>query len=166
MKILYLVRHAKSSWKHPELTDKERPLSKRGNRDAPLMGKLLMKREEVPELLISSPALRAHDTAKAFAEEFGIKKKNIKISEQLYMPSESGFYELLYSTDDKINKLMLFSHNPGITEFANKITGLTIDNIPTAGVIRIDFETENWNKIKETKGILKFFEYPRKHNNA
>ncbi len=85
MKTLYLVRHAKSSWEQPELSDLERPLNKRGKKDAPFMGSLLKKKNEIPELIISSPAKRASSTAKRFAEELGIKKEDIKTEKDLYV---------------------------------------------------------------------------------
>jgi len=166
VKTLYLVRHAKSSWKHPELTDRERPLNKRGKKDAPFMGKLLKKRGEIPQLMVSSPAVRAHEIAKAFAEEFGFKIKKIRLNDKLYLPAVNDFYGLLEEIPDNIKSLMLFSHNFGITDFANEISDIQIDNIPTSGVTRIDFESDSWNKIKGKRGKLIFFEYPSKYCNA
>jgi phosphohistidine phosphatase len=160
-KILYLVRHAKSSWKNPGLADTERPLNKRGKHDAPLMGKTLRSRREIPEMLISSPAKRAFSTAKHFAKEFNYKKEKIEISEILYMASVSDFYNAIVKCDNSIKSIMLFSHNPGITDFANLITGSDIENIPTSGTVRIDFDIEKWVDIKKTKGEIKFFISPK-----
>lgn len=163
MKILYLVRHAKSSWDEPGLGDAERPLNKRGKTDAPMMGKLLASKSEYPDLFISSYAKRAFSTAKRFAKELEYPVKKIIVNEDLYMADLDDFYNIIGSLPDKINKLMLFSHNYGITYFANHISGANIDNIPTCGIVRVDFETKKWKELKNTKGILNFFEYPKKY---
>jgi phosphohistidine phosphatase len=163
MKILYLVRHAKSSWDHPELGDSERPLNKRGKIDAPAMGKLLASKGESPELLISSHAKRAFSTAKRIAKELDYPVKNIITNEELYMADSDDYFKIIGSVPENINSLMLFSHNYGITYFANHISGSNIDNIPTCGIVRIDFDTDNWNEINNTKGQLIFFEYPKKY---
>lgn len=160
-KTLYLVRHAKSSWKHAELDDSERPLNKRGKRDAPMMGKILRERGEIPELLISSPAKRALSTAKLFAEELGYHKKNIIVNKDLYFADINNYLELIEETDDSLNKIMLFSHNPGITYFANYLSGSNIENIPTTGIVRIDLPVKSWKDIINTKGELMFFISPK-----
>jgi len=163
MKILYLVRHAKSSWDHPELGDAQRPLNKRGKIDAPMMGKLLASKGENPELIISSHAKRAFSTAKRIAGELEYPAKNIIVNEDLYMADSDDFYKIIDKVPDNINRLMLFSHNYGITYFANHISCADIDNIPTCGIVRVDFETKKWKEIKNTKGKLNFFEYPKKY---
>ena len=159
-KTLYLVRHAKSSWKNPELSDSERPLNKRGKHDAPLIGRFLKQKNEIPELLVSSPAKRALKTAELFAEELHIKKKIIP-EESLYMTGINDFISVIENIDDSVNSIMLFSHNPGITGFANYITGSDVENIPTAGTARIDFNINRWKDFRKTKGELKFFISPK-----
>jgi phosphohistidine phosphatase len=160
-KTLYLVRHAKSSWKHHGLGDSERPLNKRGKHDAPLMGKTLRNRGEIPGLLISSPAKRALNTAKLFAKEFNYPKEKIKISEILYMAANVDLYEVIMKCDDGLRSIMLFSHNPGVTDFVNLIAGSNIENVPTTGTVRIDFDITSWEEIKNTKGEIKFFISPK-----
>ncbi len=162
-KTLYLVRHAKSSWKNEGLTDAERPLNKRGKHDAPLMGKLLGQRGEKPDLLISSPAKRALSTAKLLAHELGYTKENIVVMEELYMADVSDFLKIVQNINDTAVSIMLFSHNPGITYFANFISGSDIENIPTAGVVRIDLDISSWIDADKTKGNRVFFEYPKKY---
>jgi len=162
-KTLYLVRHAKSSWKNEGLTDEERPLNKRGKHDAPFMGKQLGQRGEKPDLLISSPAKRALSTAKLFARELGYAKENIVVMEELYMADVSDFIKIIQNINDKAVSIMLFSHNPGITYFANFISGSDIENIPTAGVVRIDLDISSWIDAGKTKGNRVFFEYPKKY---
>jgi len=160
-KTLYLVRHAKSSWKNPGLSDTERPLNKRGKHDAPLMGKTLRSKGESPQLLISSTAKRALNTAKLLAKEFSFPKEKIEISEILYMAGIQDFYEVIVKTDESINSIMLFSHNPGITDFVNMISGSDIENIPTSGTVRVDFDIESWGEVIKTKGEIKFFIAPK-----
>lgn len=163
MRTLLLVRHAKSSWDDPALSDKERPLNKRGKDDAPKMGKLLKKRDFQPDLIVSSPAKRAYSTAKRIAKELDYRKNNIETDEALYMADTEDFISVIKNIDDNIYNLMLFSHNFGITYFANLISGSEIDNIPTCGLVRIDFEIESWKQITATKGKLIYFEYPKKY---
>jgi phosphohistidine phosphatase len=164
-KTLYLVRHAKSSWKHAGLSDSDRPLNKRGKKDAPLMGKLLRQRGEIPQLLISSTAKRALSTAKHFAEELHYPKNKILIYEELYMAGINDFFGVIENTDKSINSIMVFSHNPGITDLVNFLSGSDIENVPTSGTARIDFNAGSWKDIKKTKGELKFLISPKMLNN-
>lgn len=163
MRTLLLVRHAKSSWDNPALSDKERPLNKRGKDDAPKMGKLLKKRDFQPDLIVSSPAKRAYSTAKRIAKELDYNKCSIETDEALYMADTEDFYGAISKVPGNVYSLMLFSHNYGITHFANFISDSGIENIPTCGLVRIDFEMESWKEITETKGKLIYFEYPKKY---
>ena len=163
MKTLYLMRHAKSSWDMPGLSDNERPLNNRGKKNAPFMGKLLKERNEIPDLIISSPAKRAYSTAKRIAAKVDYPGKKIFMEEKLYMADTDEFLSVISDTGQNINKLMLISHNSGITRFANFISGENLDNIPTAGITRIDFDMDSWKQINETKGRMIFFEYPKKY---
>jgi len=163
MKSLYLVRHAKSSWDSPELSDLERPLNKRGKSDAPMMGRQLFKQNEIPDILISSNAKRAFFTAKRIAKELDYPVKKILVDEKLYMADTEDFIKVIYAVHDNYEKTMLFSHNYGITYFANYISDSNIDNIPTCGIVRIDFDMDSWKEIKNKKGNLVFFDYPKKH---
>jgi phosphohistidine phosphatase len=166
MRSLYLIRHAKSSWDDPLLKDSERPLNKRGKQDAPLMGKLLNKMGEHPDLIITSPAKRAKSTAKRIAAEIGYDEKGIIIDKLLYMADIEDFINVISATSNKIFRLMLFSHNYGITDFTNFVSSSEIGNIPTCGAVKIDFEFDSWNRINNEKGKLIFFEYPRKYPNG
>ncbi len=166
MRSLYLVRHAKSSWDTPGLSDLERPLNKRGKQDAPMMGKLLKNLGEIPDLIITSPAKRANSTAKRIATEIDYNEKVIIINDLLYMADIENFIEVIKDVNEKFKKIMIFSHNYGITDFANYISTSDIENIPTCGVVKIDFKFDSWNKIKKEKGKLVFFEYPKKYTNG
>ena len=163
MKQLYLVRHAKSSWDDPSLSDFDRPLNKRGKRDAPFMGSLLKKMGIKPDLIITSPAVRALMTAKHFVKALGIQKKLIHQEEILYAAETEDILKVIRECDDKFDRLMLFGHNPGLTECANYLCHHPIDNIVTAGVYGLKFDFDTWQKIDRDKGIFQFYEYPKKY---
>ena len=162
MKTLYLVRHAKSSWKYPELDDFERPLNKRGKRDAPVMGSYLKDKKIIPEILISSPAVRAKKTAKIIAKKLDFPKHNIIFSEDIYEASTMGLLKITSRTDDKFNSAMLVGHNPSMTYYANTIANIRLDNIPTCGIAGIELNISSWKEISENCGKLLFFVYPKK----
>ena len=161
MKTLYIVRHAKSSWKFPDLADIERPLNKRGKRDVPNMGKHLKKQIVNPDTLISSPANRAYTTAKGIAKSLEIPTSKIEIRKELYHASVPSLINTIYSLDEEWNTVMLFGHNPGFTDLANELCATSIYNIPTCGVAICQFEIDSWRNIQKGKGILKSFIYPK-----
>ena len=163
MYTLYLVRHAKSSRENEGIEDLLRPLGKRGRHDAPLMGKMLHKRNEIPDLIISSPAKRAYSTAKKIAMELKYPKIEILKMDQLYLAGIDDFKEVISVVPQNKKKLMLVSHNFGITDFANQLTGSDISNIPTCGVVRIDLNISSWINAASKGGELVFFEFPGKH---
>ncbi len=160
MKTLYLARHAKSSWKHPELSDIERPLNKRGKRDAPIIGNLLKEKGVNPDILISSPAVRARKTAVAIAGIIDYPKSKILIDVNIYESSSSELRNIIQGFDDKYNSVMMFGHNPGLTRVNNYLTDSYIDNIPTCGVVGIRFNS-SWKKIEGASGKALFFIYPK-----
>jgi phosphohistidine phosphatase len=163
MLTLYLVRHAKSSWENSGIDDKLRPLNKRGKHDAPLMGKVLFERSEFPDLIISSPAKRAYLTAKKIALELGYPKIEILKKDQLYMAGIDDFMDVITGVTPDIKRLMVVSHNFGITDFTNQLTGSGISSIPTCGVVRIDLKSSSWADAASIGGELIFFEYPKKY---
>lgn len=165
MYVLFLIRHAKSSWDDPGLTDKERPLNKRGKTDAPLMGDILNSKNEQASLIISSPAVRAFKTAEIIAAKTGYKKSRIKADNKLYMADINDFINVIKKIPRENNSIMLFSHNYGITDFANFISDAKIENIPTCGIVKINFNMKNWENITESKGINEYFIYPKLYKN-
>ena len=148
MKKLYLIRHAKSSWKDLFVDDFDRPLNKRGKKDAPLMGKRLKEKGIKPDLIISSPALRAKTTAQVIAKELGFKE--IVYDEKIYEAEEETLYEIVKNLDSRYKTVFLVGHNPGLNMLAEKLVGLN-DNIPTCGVVEIDLDARR----------LISFEYPK-----
>jgi phosphohistidine phosphatase len=163
MKTLYLVRHAKSSWKYPNLDDFERPLNKRGRKNAPFMGKILKKLKVAPDLVISSPANRAAATARIIAAAINYPLENIVYSEAIYEFSENALIHVIKQIEDSVNNAMVVGHNPAINGLANYIGDQPISNIPTCGVFCVDLDISSWTKIEERCGKLKFFEFPKKH---
>lgn len=162
-KDLFLIRHAKSSWKNLELGDHARPLNKRGRHDAPLMAKILRKSSIMPDVLITSSAVRARSTAEVFAEEFGIKKKKIVIDDELYMAGNRDFIKTLSAIDDVVQTAFLFSHNPGITDFANLLCGSDVVNIPTCGVFHTRIIADKWTDLRPGECEFISLDFPKNH---
>ena len=162
MKTLYLIRHAKSSWKHPELDDFERPLNRRGRSDAPKMGKILREKNILPDTILSSPANRAATTARILAELMDYPFENIHYVDQIYEASVQGLYNIIAGIEEKYVKVMLVGHNPGMTFLANSLANYSITNLPTCGIFAIDLPNHPWKEISEDSGTMQFFEYPKK----
>jgi len=163
MKTLYLIRHAKSSWKDPDLRDFERPLNKRGKSDAPEMGQRLRAYKAGADIIISSPAKRAIKTAKIIAREVGFPVKEIVTTETVYLADVPTLVEVIRKISDKHQQVMLFGHNPGLTMLANfLVNGEQVENIPTCGIFCIEFEIDSWKKVGQGLGKLLFFDYPKK----
>ncbi len=163
MKTLYLVRHAKSSWKDTKLRDFERPLNKRGLNDAPLMGKVLKKMNIKPDLIISSPAKRTLDTAEYFCEKINFPFEDVIFDDSFYNGSSEDLLKEIQDQKYDINSIMIFAHNPGLTDLHNYLCDEFIENIPTAGVSILNFDSESWNDLKEKSCELEFFEFPKKY---
>lgn len=163
MKTLYLIRHAKSSWENRNLSDFERTLNDRGKRDAPFMAEILKKKSPEIDLIISSPANRALSTAKIFSEKFGITEDKIVKKENIYEADRSDLLEILLETDNKVNNLVLFGHNPGITYLSNYLCDFETDNIPTCGIICMQLDFDSWKYLGNKSCNFKFFEYPKKY---
>jgi phosphohistidine phosphatase len=163
MKTLILVRHAKSSWENPSLSDHERPLNSRGLRDAPFMGKLLNEKGIKPDLIISSPAVRAATTAQYFANALDYPVKSIMYMEMIYGAGPKEILDMLNQMDDNLNCILLFGHNPDITALSNYLSDEAHGNLPTTGTICIDFDVDSWSNVGDESGTIRFFEYPKKY---
>lgn len=143
MKTLLLLRHAKSSRKFPDLSDHDRPLNHQGKRDAPRMGRLLKEKELVPDLVISSTAIRAKDTA--IAKHSGYKGKMFMF-ESLYAAEPAAYLTVLRDLADNYRQVLVVGHNPGVEELIEILTG-EIHIIPTCTLARIEFDIEKWSAI-------------------
>ncbi|GGK87457.1 histidine phosphatase family protein [Rufibacter glacialis] len=164
MKTLYLLRHAKSSWKYEELSDHDRPLNKRGRTDAPLIGQELVEREVKLDLIISSSAVRAITTATLVAKELGIDPEQIGVQEELYLIATEDLRMFAQSLPDEYHQVMLVGHNPALTELANHFSPeKNIANIPTAGVVALSFDCHYWAEISGDNAKLLFFDFPKNY---
>ncbi len=160
MKTLYLVRHAKSYWGDQSIPDFDRPLNKRGKHDAPFMGEVLRDKNVSPELIICSPAKRTKKTAIEIASKLGYPEGNILYNDSLYEASTNTILGILKNTNDKISSLMIFGHNPGLTLLNNHISNNYIDNIPTCGIVALQFD-KKWSDIGKNTCNQLYFEYPK-----
>lgn len=161
MKQLILIRHAKSDWGNPGLDDFDRPLNERGKKDAPVMAARLKERKITIDAFIASPAKRAAKTAKLFAEIFNRNKDEIIFKEELYMAGPLIFFDVIAKADNTFSTIAIFSHNNGITEFANRLVDVRIDNIPTCGIFAVKAACDNWADFKDAKKEFFFFDYPK-----
>lgn len=161
MKTLILVRHAKSDWNEEGLSDIERPLNERGKKDAPEMAKRLRKKSVRIDRFISSPAKRAFRTARFFAEAFDVKKDAIQVEKTLYGALTSQFEQVVAAAKAKDDTIALFSHNPGITEYANTLCNVHTDNMPTCAIFAVQAEVEKWQDFSKAEKMFLFFDYPK-----
>lgn len=162
MKILTLVRHAKSSWSDRHLSDRERPLNQRGMRDAPIMGKRIVAHGIRPSLIISSPATRAWTTAKIIAREIAYPIEFLQREDRLYLASLNEILDVVAAQDNDFNNLMVVGHNPGMTDFANFLSPGLSHNLPTAGVVSVQFDQQDWNLFERPKAEVLVYDYPKK----
>ena len=162
MKKLYIIRHAKSSWKDMTLDDFDRPLNKRGKHDAPLMGSILKNKDILPDMIISSPALRAKTTAEIIAKKVNYSK-DIVFDKNIYEASSNRLHKILKKTDDKHTTLCIFGHNPGLNILAEDYVGFN-ENIVTCGIVEIEFNCDRWAEISSKNARLISFDYPKRYN--
>jgi phosphohistidine phosphatase len=160
MKTLFLIRHAKSSWDDPALADKNRPLNDRGKRDAPKVGERLAKAGARPDLILSSPAKRALDTAQIIAGKLDYKRKNIVVDDRLYAVESEVLLDVIRRLDDEAEFVMLFGHNPELTELAHRLSS-KISHMPTCAVAEFTFDVKSWKRIGEVSPSTVAVGYPR-----
>ena len=161
MKTLTLVRHAKSSWKDTSLSDRDRPLNKRGERDAPEMGRRIAAAGIRPSLIVSSPAVRAWTTARVIADEIGYPREFLQRDKRLYLASVNGILDVIVAQDNGFNSLMIVGHNPGFTDFANYLVPGLTNNIPTAGVVSVALDTDDWSLYDKPDVELLLYDFPK-----
>ncbi len=161
MKQAYFVRHAKSSWDNPALADEDRPLNARGKRDAPYMASMMLLKEQPADLLVSSPAVRAVRTARAFRKAFGLKKKALISDNRLYLASPQMMIDVLRELPDYVETPYIFGHNPGMTDLANYFSDDILENVPTCGVFRISCDIDEWYEFNNANSRRTAFYYPK-----
>ena len=157
MKQLFLIRHAKSDWTNSELKDIERYLSERGYNNANMMSK---KFKYSPDLIITSPAIREMSTALIFARNLNYHANSICIKQELYEATIKDYLQVITNIDNNHNTVLLFAHNPTISDLAQHLTQALTMEIPTCGIVGIKFDLTDWKKAKE--GELFLFDYPKK----
>lgn len=152
MKTLFLIRHAKSSRDDPTLHDKERPLNGRGKRDAPEMGERLAKSDAKPDVILSSPAVRALATAELIVRKLDYKVKDIVVDERLYAATSEDLLQIIRELGDKSKCVMLVGHNPELTELAHRLAS-KITDMPTCAVAEFTFDTTSWSTVGQREPI-------------
>jgi len=153
MKTLLVLRHAKSSWNDSSLDDHERPLNERGRRDAPRMGELVQEYGLLPDLVVSSDAVRAQLTAEAVVESAGYTGE-ILLDERLYLASPAEIILVLRTMREDAGTIMIVGHNPGLEELVEQLTGERQD-LPTAALAQIALPIDRWDDLEiSTRGTL------------
>jgi len=160
MKTIYFIRHAKAGWSQPDTRDFERALSKKGKKDLNTIGSYLAIREIKPELILSSCALRAQETSDILAKKINFNGTKYYL-EELYNSSLEAMIEIIMIQDADINSIFIVGHNPQLHELVNSLIDEHINKFPTLGVVAINFDISEWSEIKDAKGVLDFFIFPK-----
>jgi phosphohistidine phosphatase len=161
VKTLYIVRHAKSSWDFPNLRDHDRPLLPKGEKRTRKIAVFLEKENIKPDLMISSTAVRAYETAVIIAKQLGYPVKNIISESKFYDSGILSIMDVLYGLDNKVNSVMIFGHNPSFTSLANKFLHNPIEWLPTSGLVSISFDAEKWEEILLVERKTNFVIFPK-----
>ncbi|HSC07855.1 MAG TPA: histidine phosphatase family protein [Steroidobacteraceae bacterium] len=149
MRRLTLVRHAKSDWKNSDLKDFDRPLNRRGQKEAPQMAELLAAQQVRVDLLLTSPAVRALETARLFARALNYPPRRLKSDERLYLAQPKEILEVVRGIGSRVRHLMLVGHNPGLSEFAQALSNDSeLGELPTSAVYAVDLDIRSWGDAK------------------
>jgi phosphohistidine phosphatase len=159
MKTLYLLRHAKSSWGDPTLSDFDRPLNKRGLKAAQLMGNHMRKQKIRPDLVLSSPAKRNRQTLETLLEHARLEPKT-RFDERLYAAGSTDLLNVLRKADDRAESVLVVAHNPGLQDLLEVLTG-KLETMPTAALARIQLDLDSWSEIRERAGRLDWVLRPK-----
>lgn len=159
MKTLYLLRHAKSSWKDTDLQDFDRPLNGRGREAAPLVGRFMRKKKLRVDLIISSPAARARQTAALVKESAGLSAE-LRYDERVYEADAARLLEVVAQAGDSADAVVLVGHNPGVEELLTFLTGESC-GMPTAALACLSLDVEKWGKARERAGRLEWLVRPK-----
>jgi len=162
MKTLFLIRHAKSDWNDYEFNDFERPLNQKGLRNAPLMAQRLKLLNVPVERILASPATRAIHTAQIFAEFLDYPVQKIIKVPELYQADTKTFLQTINQLPQEAETVMIFGHNPTITDMIEYLADHKIDKLPTTGIAMIAFDLEDWKMVSRDSGELKMLDYPKK----
>lgn len=159
---LFIIRHGKSSWDFDGLADVDRPLAKRGLRNAEEMAKRLMDKNLVPQLLLSSPASRALYTALIMSRTWDLGPDQLQIRESLYTSNMKDIVKVVASVSAEHQSLAIYGHNPGFTAYGNTFLDYHLDNLPTAGVVIVTLDSESWSGISNRNVKETYVDYPKR----
>lgn len=162
MKTIYLIRHGKSSWENMSFQDYERPLLEKGIRRTKKVAGYLLEKKVRPDLIVSSHAVRAIETAKIIATKLNYAPEHIILDESIYFAGVGALENLILGLNDSLNEVILVGHNPDITNFANLFLEQKIDYMPTTGVVCISFATKKWADAFQAKREILFVISPKK----
>ena len=166
MRELFLIRHAKSDWGMEFMKDVDRPLNERGYRDAYFMSKWFVKNKKKPQVIISSIACRALSTALIFARSMDFDMRKFYLNEKIYECTVATLLQEIQKMEDESTSAMIFCHNPCITDAFNKLTGdVFIDNVPTCGILNLNFNVNSWRDVDYKKASVGFFQFPKDFRN-
>lgn len=164
MKTVYFIRHAKSSWSDLSLRDFDRPLNKRGKRDAPFMAAKLRAFGVKPDAIITSPANRAMTTATHFAKALDILPQNMLQESRIYEAYATTVLQIIQAQPNNYETILIFGHNPAFTMIANMFKGGDhIDNVPTCGIVKVMIEKKNWKNFTPKNGLVTAFHFPKQY---
>ena len=166
MKRVYILRHAKSSWSDPTLSDIQRPLNKRGKKDAPLMASVMKRFNFIPDVVYISPSKRTRATVKPVAELLEISSDKLFIESSLYHGYYDDFEEVIKALDEEVSSVLLVGHNPGVTYIANSCDGPIIDNVPTGGLLVIEAEISQWQSFGFSESRLISHHFPKMYKES
>lgn len=161
MKTLCVVRHAKSSWDDPHLTDIDRPLNKRGLRDAPFMAQMAAEAYAPPSRILTSTALRALTTARHFAQAFATPERDVHVLTALYPGVLHNYLQVIGAQPEHLERLWLFGHNPGVSQLAQYLVGPAVGHMPTCAIVVAELNIQSWQELFLGAGKLAALHYPK-----
>ena len=160
MKTLLLIRHAKSSWE-TGAGDFERPLNDRGQRDAPDMAGRMLNKAVAIDAFICSEAKRARQTAELFSIRYELAPTHIHYEPDLYLAGSAALQKVIINIDDRYASAAIFAHNPGLTDLANTLTTVRVDDMPTCSIYAVTIMADSWKDFAASKKEFQFFDYPK-----
>ena len=161
MKTIYIVRHAKSSWNTVDIPDEQRPLLEKGKKRTKKVIDYLHENHIKVDYIISSHAVRAHETARILAHGLKYPVENIKIDSHIYYADGDSILNQFYDLPDSYDSVMIVGHNPSLTDFVNLFLKTPIENLPTSGVVSFSFETDHWEKVPVASRKTNFILFPK-----
>lgn len=158
---LILIRHTKSRWSDLSLSDFDRPIKKDRTDDAKRMAAKLKELKLKPDLIVCSPALRTKQTVEFFCKKLDYALKDVSFDKRIYETTEQELLQVIRETDKEVRTLVVVGHNPAFTHFANTFSPVTINEVPTTGVVWLEFESNDWEIYKTTPRRLLYFLTPK-----